>query len=111
MAVVTDVTLPLLPCLGEAKRSPRGPWTLQGNGGSPLCMQQVTQRIPLTAQGMGFLSRPLNPRTVWLEVTFQWVPAVPDPILPYPDPSPMAHVTPVLASIFTAATQLWAGLS
>lgn len=99
------VTLPLLSCLGEAKRSPHIPLTLQGNDGSPFCVQQATQWITFTALGMGFLSWPLSSRIVWLEVTFQLVPVDPDPTLP-PNPSPMAHVSPVLTPILTATTQL-----
>lgn len=46
MTVVITVTLLLLPCLGEAKRSPHSPVTLQGNDGFPHCVLQATQWIP-----------------------------------------------------------------
>lgn len=59
VTLVITVTLPILPCLGEAKRSPYSPLTLQGNDGFPFCVPQATQWIPHSQpRGWGFCPGP-----------------------------------------------------
>lgn len=97
------VTLPLLSCLGEAKRSPHSPLALQGNDGLPLCVQRATQWIT-QPRGWGFCSGPQAHAQFGLKSLPSWSLQILSP--PYlPTPPPMVHMSPVLASILTAATQ------
>lgn len=103
------VTLPLLSCLGEAKRSPHSPLALQGNDGLPLCA--ASHSVDHTAQGMGFLFWPPSSCTIWLEVPSQLVPADPEPAIS-PNPSPNGtHVPSAGLYPYRCHPRLWAGLT
>lgn len=104
VTVVIAVTLLLLSSLGEAKKSPRTPLTLQGHDGFPLCAQYSVDHTHSPGDGVSVPAPQAH--ALWLEVTLQLGPADPDftsQTLPH------STRVPVLASILTPPSNCRAG--